>query len=125
MAQDMFDGPTEQTRITDYEGRLLLVKALEVETGIRTAFGDADATICDIAVLDGDHAGTQHKGLMLFQKALRAQLADRVGTPRMLLGRLGKGVAKPGQSPPWLFTDPSEEDRQTARTWVAKNLPPF
>lgn len=122
---DMFDGPAGQARITDYEGNLLLVKALEVEKDIRTAFGDADATICDVVVLDGPDAGTQHKGLMLFQKALRAQLADRVGTATMLLGRLGKGVAKPGQSPPWLFTDPTEEERQTARTWIAKNLPPF
>lgn len=122
---DMFDGPAEQARITDYEGNLLLVKALEIEKDIRTAFGPADATVCDVVVLDGPKAGANHKGLMLFQKVLQAQLADRIGTNRMLLGRLGRGVAKPGQDAPWLFTDPTDDERQTARAWIAKNLPPF
>jgi hypothetical protein len=127
MADDMFDGPASRTdvRITDFEGNLLLVKPLQVDKDIPTVFGDANATTCDLIVLDGEHAGEQHKGLMLFQKALQAQLADRVGSGRMLLGRLGKGVAKPGQSPPWLFTDPTEEERGMARAWVAKNIPPF
>jgi hypothetical protein len=121
---DMFDGPAEQARITDYEDDLLLVKPLEIEKDIRTAFGDADATVSDVTVLDGDHAGREHRGMLIFQKALQGQLSDRVGTGRMLLGRLGKGTAKAGQSPPWLFFDPTEEDRETARAWIRQH-PPF
>lgn len=124
---DMFDAPASGgVKVTDYEGCLLLFTPTGTEKEVSTAFGPADATRTDLAVLDGNDAGEAHTGVLVFQKALQGQLRAAVGTGRMVLGRLGKGTAKPGQSAPWLLADPTEADKQAARDHLAKTAkPPF
>lgn len=123
---DLFDAPATGAKITTFENYLLLITPTDTQEGINTSFGAADATVVDFVVLDGPSAGQQHTGVLVFQKALQGQLRPKVGTGRMVLGRLGRGVAKPGQSAPWILGDPTEQDKQTARNHLAKTTqPPF
>jgi hypothetical protein len=124
---DAFDSPSSGARITDFEGKLLLVKPTSKEEGISTTFGPADAIVADVVVLDGGNDWEQYSDVYVFQKALQGQLKAKVGSGRYVLGRLGKGTAKPGQSPPWLLEDPTEEDKEAARTYLKseEKPPPF
>lgn len=124
---DLFDAPASGgVKITEFDGQLLLITPTAHETDIPTAYGPADAVTANIAVLDGNGAGQEHTGVRIFQKALQGQLRPKVGTGRMVLGRLGRGTAKPGQSAPWLLSDPTESDKQIARDYLArKSNPPF
>ncbi|MEO3922987.1 hypothetical protein ABGB07_03775 [Micromonosporaceae bacterium B7E4] len=122
---DMFDSPSSGVKITEFEGALLLLTPTEQREGINTAFGVADATVTDIAVLDGKDAGQVHSAVLVFQKALQGQLRPKIGTGRMILGRLGRGIAKPGQSAPWVLGDPTEQDKTTARNHLAAVAQPF
>src|SRR5690606_8331452 len=124
----MFDAPSSSSgvKIPDFDGQLLLITPTGHATDITTAYGPADAVTATIAVLDGNGAGEEHTGVRIFQKALQGQLRPKVGTGRMVLGRLGRGIAKPGQSAPWLLADPTEADKQTARDYLARaNSAPF
>lgn len=120
----MFDSPSSGVKITEFEGALLLLTPVEHRENISTSFGPADAVVADVAVLDGKDAGQTHPGTLIFQKALMGQLRPKVGTGRMVLGRLGKGVAKPGQSAPWVLAEPTEQDKQRARDHLTKVAPP-
>lgn len=120
----MFDAPSSSSggvKITDFDGQLLLITPTAHETNIPTAYGPADAVTANIAVLDGNGAGQEHTGVRIFQKALQGQLRPKVGTGRMVLGRLGRGTAKPGQSAPWLLADPTEQDKQVARDYINRS----
>jgi len=127
VTNDMFDAPASGgVKITEFEGQLLLITPTAVEKDISTAYGAADATTVTLVVLDGNGAGEEHTDVKVFQKALQGQLRPKVGTGRMVLGRLGRGVAKPGQSAPWLLADPTEADKQVARDYLARKAnPPF
>lgn len=122
MTNDLFDAPSSGSgvKITEFEGQLLLLTPTAVEKDIPTAYGAADATTVTIVVLDGAGAGEEHVDVKVFQKALQGQLRPKVGTGRMVLGRLGRGTAKPGQSAPWLLADPTEQDKQVARDYLAR-----
>lgn len=126
---DMFDDPAAGVKITQFENALLLVKPHGIRNNIVTPFGEADATEADISVLDGPNAGEEHPGCLVFQKALQGQLRPSITTGRMVLGRLGRGAAKPGQDPPWILGDPTEADKTLAREHLAKATatasPPF
>lgn len=118
---DMFDSPATGVKISEFENCLILLTPTEHREAISTAFGDADAVVADVAVLDGPRAGESHPGTLIFQKALQGQLRPKVGTGRMVLGRLGRGTAKPGQSAPWVLGDPTEQDKALARTHLNAN----
>lgn len=121
-----FSGPSAGSKITDYEGCLLLITPNEVEKEVLTKYGPADATSVDYVVLDGEDAGEEYKAQRVFQKGLQGQMRDRVGTGKKVLGRLGRGQAREGQDPPWLLTDPTEDDAKLAREHLAKQeRPPF
>lgn len=127
---DQFDSPASGAKITDFDGELLLLSPTEHREGIVTAFGPADAVVTELAVLDGKHTGEKHSGVLVFQKALQGQLRPKVGTGRMVLGRLGRGVAKAGQSAPWVLLDPNDDDKNKARQHLAavaaaQDSPPF
>ena len=117
---DNFSAPSSVTGIQwdDLKGALLLFKPTEYVTGIKTQFGDANAMRADVTVLDGDLAGTFHDDTLVFPKLLSSQLKPKVGG--MVLGRLGQGDKKPGQSPPWKLTEAVEADKVIARAHIAK-----
>lgn len=127
---DQFDSPASGAKITDFEGMLLLCTPTSFVEGILTTFGPADAVETTVDVLDGAKSGEAHAAVRIFQKALIGQLRPKVGTGRMVLGRLGRGIAKAGQSAPWILQDPSDADKQAARTHLARaaaasDTPPF
>lgn len=123
MSDDLFDGPGSTTGIQweDINGRLLLVKAESVETGIKTAYGDTDAVRADVIVLDGPGAPEEYRDTLIFPRVLQGQVRSNAGTGRYNLGRLGQGNKKPGQSPPWILADPTDADKAIARDYITKN----
>lgn len=125
---DMFDAPSTGVKITEFENCLLLLAPTSEQKDINTSFGPADAVETTVTVLDGKDAGAEHNGVLIFQKALQGQLRPKIGTGRMVLGRLGRGVAKPGQSAPWILAEPTDADKQTARAHLNRTTagaPPF
>lgn len=98
----------------DHLGRLLVIEPAATET-IKTTFGDNEAIRADVHVLDGPDPGT-FEDTLIFPKVLAAQLRPRIGA--MVLGRLGQGQAKPGQSAPWLILEPTDADTAAAVAWL-------
>lgn len=108
------------------EGALLLFTVKGVETDIVTKFGNSDAVKADVAVLDGDHKGELFGDTLVFPRVLRSSLAPHVGS--MVIGRLGKGTAKSGQSAPWILNAATAEDKQVGERYlehVSKVAEPF
>lgn len=97
-------------------GHLLLITPHKVEEGITTSFGPKDAIRADVVVLDGSDAGTEHADTLLFPLVLIGQLRSRCG--QKVLGRLGKGQAKPGQAAPWKLTEATDADQQLGLAYL-------
>jgi hypothetical protein len=106
----------------DHKGALLLIEPLSFETGIHTSFGDADAVKANVAVVDGPGAGESFDDCLVFPKLLASQLKGQIGSK--VLGRLGQGTAKPGQSAPWLLQEASPEDLAKGEKWVSEHAKP-
>lgn len=135
---DPFDTPSSGDRIQDLEGLLLLITPIEYLEGVSTSFGDTDAVDADVVALDavgvdGVEGPQEYAGMRVFPGALVGALKraakfneanpggdPRTGKPKMILGRLGKGEAKKGQSAPWIFTVPDDADKKLAREYLAK-----
>ena len=103
--------------LKEHNGNLLLIKVNEAVTGIQTSYGASDAIRCDVVVLDGPSKGTTYDDTLLFPKVLQGQLRPNVG--KRVLGRLGQGVAKPGQSAPWTLAAPTPDDITVAQKYDA------
>src|SRR6516225_11004041 len=122
MTSDLFDNPGTTTAINleELNGRLLLIKPSRVEVGVHTVLGDKDATVADVHVLDGPDPGELAKEAFIWPRVLQSQRRSKVGTGRFCLGRLGQGQAKPGQSAPWKLLDPTDDDKELARKYLAE-----
>lgn len=123
---DAFNAPSSAAGITwaDLKGSLLLIKVSGIENGIKTVHGEATAARGDVSVLDGPQEGTTYGDTLIFPKVLISQVKPSVGG--MVLGRLGQGKAKPGQSAPWTLEEATDADKTAARAYLAKNAPtPF
>lgn len=116
-----FNPPATATGI-DWQalkGALLLITVHEVREGITTSFGVTDAVSADVAVLDGPETGNVYVDTLIFPRVLQGQLRKSVGG-QMVLGRLGQGNAKPGQSAPWSLIAASDEDNAAGIAWLAR-----
>jgi len=119
-----FAAPAEPSGIsyTDLNGALLLIKVHAVEADVPTAFskpGQANPAVrADLTVLDGPQAGEQYEDALIFPKVLQGQLKSRVG--QLVLGRLGQGQAKPGQSAPWKLDAATQADTEKADAHLRK-----
>lgn len=110
--------PPASTQGIDWKdalGHLLLVSPLAVETGVQTVHGPTDAIRADITDLDN---GEEYVDVLVFPRVLQGQLRSKVGGK--VLGRLGQGVAKPGQSAPWTLGEFNTADAQKAQDYLAK-----
>lgn len=105
----------------DHEGALVLIEPIAFENGIQTTFGTADAVRANIHVLDGTGAPESYPDALIFPKILVSQTKGQIGAK--VLGRLGRGVAKAGQSAPHILNEATAEDIAKAEAWVAQNAP--
>ena len=101
----------------DLLGMLLMVEPIAQESGIKTAYGESDAVRADVVVLDGPEPGRQYLDTLVFPRVLGQQLSRSIG--KKVLGRLGQGTAKPGQSPPWMLLEASEQDIELGQRYLA------
>lgn len=140
---------TSGPRVADLHGRLLLIRPRKLEENLPNRLQPGtfqDRMTVDIVVLDGGplafggrpEDGVPHnkqtnvphaiKSAFVSQKALVNQMMDayehhRRGTgPGLVLGRLTRGQAtEPGRKPPWILDNPTEDDKNMARQWIARN----
>jgi hypothetical protein len=114
--------PSSGIKWDDHKGALLVIEPKEFEANIPTTYGFADAVKADVYVIDGPGAGSGYNDTLVFPKLLVSQLKAGVGTK--ILGRLGQGTAKSGQSAPWLLEAATPADQATGEKWLA-NLKPL
>lgn len=123
---EQFDNPGaiggDPINWADVSGALVIVRPLSLETGIPTVHGTTDAIRADVTVLDGREAGKEYGDVLVFPKMMQAQLKTKIG--RLVLGRVGKGVAKPGQTAPWILEDASPADMQVANNHLNRPQQP-
>lgn len=94
----------------DSNGHLLIIEPQSHEQGILTSFGEKDAIRA--TVHDIDTGETFHDSL-IFPGALIGALKARIG--QKVLARLGQGVPKPQQAPPWQLHDASGDPQAVAQ----------
>ncbi len=94
----------------EMNGHLVVVEVEGHETGIVTANGERDAIR---GILHDVDAAETHEDVLIFPKVLVSSLKPRVG--QKVLGRIGQGVAKPGQNPPWIIEDASGDQAAAKR----------
>lgn len=104
----------------DLDGRLLLIEPLSQEHGISTVHGEKDAIRANVTVLDGDTPDEKFEDTLVFPLVLQGQLRPRIG--QKVLGRLGKGVGKPGQKPPWKLAEATEAEIQVGTAYLAGGI---
>ena len=88
----------------ELNGHLVVIEVESHETGIVTANGERDAIRATVHDVDGQQTD---EDVLIFPKVLVSNLRPRVG--QKVLGRVGQGVAKPGQNAPWILTDASTD----------------
>ena len=112
---EMFADPASAVGInwTDLNGSLLLFTVKSQEHGIETAYGSSDAVRADVTVIDGDLAGTEYGDTLVFPKVLQSQLRPAIGGK--VVGRLGQGEAKKGQSAPWKLAAATDDEKKAAQ----------
>lgn len=122
--EDSFSQPASPSKFrpADYQGNLLLVYPTEYRTGIKTDYGDSDAIAARVVVLDAANGVEEHDNVLFFQGALISTLKPSVGSSKPVLGRLGRGTSKPGQSAPFILTPFTEADAKTAREYFANQF---
>ncbi|MEV1201706.1 hypothetical protein [Microbispora rosea] len=108
----------------DHLGRLVLVYALAFREQIPTSFGASDAVAADVHVIDAPGGPQVYNNALLFQRALIASLRDAVGGDPVL-ARIGQGVAKPGQSAPYVLNPFTDQDAAVATAYVNSLPKPF
>lgn len=118
--------PSGGMDLNNYTGALLLVQVLGVEPHVPTVHTkpgeNSPAVRATVSVLDGPNAGEVNEDTLIFPKMLQAQLKSRVG--QLVLGRLNRGVAKPGQSAPWVLDPATDADKATADAFVRRAAQP-
>lgn len=119
MSQSPFDAPAppgSKVPFDELVGALLVFEPEAVEKDVKTTLGTKDATRATVNVLDGPLAGTEYASTLIFPSVLQGQLRSRMG--RKVLGRLTQGVARPGQDPPWMLLEATEQDNAQGVAWL-------
>lgn len=106
-----FAQPSSTTGIQydELKGALLAIEPLSFEAEIDTQFGKNSAVRANLTVLDGDKAGEVFRDTLIFPKVLQSQIKSSIGGG-VVIGRLGQGQKKAGQSAPWLLNEATPED---------------
>lgn len=99
------------------KGKLIVAEPLSVETGIQTTFGVSDAVRANVYVITAPGESDDYEDTLVFPKVLAGQLRRSIGGK--VVGRLGQGQAKSGQSAPWLLEAATDDDIAKAQEWLA------
>lgn len=100
--QDEFAAPAEVTGF-DFDaakGHLLVIEVKDFEPKVKTNYGENDAIRANIHDVS---AKESTEDSLIFPRVLVGSLKNRIG--QKVLAKLGQGVAKPGQSAPWVLED--------------------
>lgn len=122
----LFNDPSTATGIDwkELHGSLLLITPHEFIPEINTVHGANPAVRADVVILDGSKAGEKFADTLIFPKVLQTQVKGQIGS--LVLGRLGQGQKKPGQSAPWTLAAATDADKTIGRDYLAANAePPF
>lgn len=106
--------------LQENEGALLMFTPTAYEENIQTAMGAKDAVRTGVVILDGPNAGEELDDVLIFPRVLQSSLRKYIGTGQLVLGRLGKGTAKPGQNAPWVLEHFTDGDSQLAQDFLNK-----
>jgi hypothetical protein len=112
----MFAQPSsgsDTVKPADLLGHLLLVTPLEFKESITTAFGESSAIAVDLVDLDTTE---EFHDVLFFGRGLIANLKSNIGA--QVLGRMAQGIARPGQSAPWVLEAATDADTQKAIAYV-------
>lgn len=134
---DQFDAPavipSEYPKLVDMRTRLLLLAPTKYEQGIASAFRNQDGTVqlqnrmtVNVYVVDGGPVGefetSSFSAMYISNGRLVDQLMKAYKGQSMVLGRLDTkegGNSKAGNGNPWGLADPTEQDKQLARAYIA------
>jgi hypothetical protein len=86
----------------EIENHLLVVEPIEYIESMPTQMGTSDAVRCTVHDIT---LKTTHEEVLWFSTVLVGSLRSRIGAK--VLGVMTKGIAKPGQSAPWILQDAS------------------
>jgi hypothetical protein len=114
--QPGISSPEDKFVPADSNGALLLFFPTQLQTGIKTAHGAADAVAATVVRLND---GRVFENALIFPTALVTQLKAAV-PDGMVLGTLGQGENTKG-NPPWLLSPHTEADVAIAEAWLAVN----
>lgn len=113
--------PTGGVNWGELKGKLLVIEPLSIEKDIQTSYGPSDAVRANVYVITGPGTSDDYEDTLVFPKLLQGQLRGQIGNK--VVGRLGAGVAKPGQSAPHLLEEATPDDLAKAQEWATKRAP--
>jgi hypothetical protein len=123
---DPFNDPAAGSgvKITEFDGRLLLVTPVGYEEEVDTVHGKKDAVRANVVVIDekAPTASERHDDVLIFQGNLIGATKRYVGKG-MVVGRLGLGEAKPGKNAPWLLNTATDDEKTLVRTYLTSIAP--
>lgn len=111
-------------KLADLEGCLVIMRPTGAPESTQTAYGEGTYTPAEVLVVSGAADltdGTWHE-LYVFPKVVQGQLRAAAKAGQPIVGEVGKGTAKPGQSAPWVLLDADEAGLNTARAAFAAAL---
>ena len=110
-------GTGDQLKPKEILGHLLIVRPLEFLPEFETQFGPTDAIRVDVVDLTETDAhgnkGVVYKSVMWFNRVLVNNLRQQIG--ETVLGKMGQGAGKPGQSPPMQLNDAMGDPKAVAQ----------
>ncbi|MET7333294.1 hypothetical protein [Nonomuraea sp. NPDC005650] len=109
--------PASDVKIADYVGHLLLFYPRSIRSGVVTTNGIADPLVTDVVILTHPEGPKAEANVLVFQKVLIGSLKGSIGQDPVL-GRLARGVAKPGQSAPYVLNEFDQNDAAYATQYL-------
>ncbi|MEV4837769.1 hypothetical protein AB0K05_24825 [Nonomuraea sp. NPDC049486] len=109
--------PSSDVKIADYVGHLILFYPRSIRAGVLTSNGVADPIVADVVILTHPEGPKAEANVLIFQKVLIGSLKNSIGQDPVL-GRLARGVAKPGQSAPYVLNEYDQNDAAYATQYL-------
>lgn len=99
-------------------GSAVIMVPHKFSAGVQTQFGIKDTLDVSVVALSGPYAGQEFVGEQIMSSKLAGQLKSLVG--QVTLGRIALDpTARPGSMGPMVLADPTGEDQQAAKQWMA------